>query len=189
MRKSISNQPSLVDVAARANVSAGTVSHVLNGNHKARIALATPRTSPAERPRSLATVPNVFARSLLGKKSKTLGIMTNNLDNPFFIGVARAAWKRAHEIGYEMLFDVQFTSQKLFRDRPRPRALPADGLLLWAETVQGHRVSAGPGSGWITDRLSGASCPTQTVTLLRSTSPQACVRSCIISCREAAGNL
>ncbi|MGI4790594.1 MAG: LacI family DNA-binding transcriptional regulator [Janthinobacterium lividum] len=135
MKKPLSNQPGLVDVAARAQVSAGTASHVLNGNHKARIAPAT-QERVRRAAQELGYRPNMFARSLLGKKSKTLGLMANNLDNPFFIGVARAAWQRAHEIGYEMLLDAQFSSLEMFRDRPRPRALPADGLLLWAETVQ-----------------------------------------------------
>jgi DNA-binding LacI/PurR family transcriptional regulator len=78
----------------------------------------------------------MFARSLLGKKTKTLGLMANNLDNPFFVSVARSAWQRAREIGYEMLLDAQFTSIDSFRDRPRPGQSPIDGLLLWAESVQ-----------------------------------------------------
>jgi len=134
MSKFSSNQPGLVDVAARAQVSAGTVSRVLNGVHKARIAPAT-QERVRRAAEELGYKPNLFARSLLGKKTKTLGLMVNNLDNPFFVHVARSAWQRAREIGYELLLDAQF-SQDSFRDRPRPGTSPIDGLLLWAETVQ-----------------------------------------------------
>ncbi len=135
MRKTISNQPVLADVAARARVSAGTASHVLNGNHKARIAPAT-----QERVRKAALElgyrPNTFARSLLGKKTKSLGLMAGNLENPFFVSVAREAWERAHEIGYQLMLDTQLSSSEVFRGAARPGPWPVDGLLLWAETVQ-----------------------------------------------------
>ncbi len=130
-----SGQVSLTSVALRARVSAGTASHVLNGNHKARIAPAT-QERVRRAAQELGYTPNKMARSLLGKKTKILGLMANNLDNPFFVGVARAAWQSAHEIGYEMLLDAQFNSQLSFRDRPRPGAWPVDGMLLWAEHVQ-----------------------------------------------------
>jgi DNA-binding LacI/PurR family transcriptional regulator len=135
MSKSTPNQPSLVDVAARARVSAGTVSHVLNGNHKARIAPAT-QERIRQAAQELGYRPNLFARSLLGKKTRTLGLMANSLDNPFFVNVAREAWQRARESGYELLLDAPFASQEEFRDKPRPGTWPVDGLLLWAETVQ-----------------------------------------------------
>ena len=93
---------SLVDVAARAGVSAGTVSHVLNGNAAARIAPAT-----QERIRQAAEEmgyrPNIFARSLLGKKTMTLGLMITGLENPFFVGIAKAMERAMGEAGYQML--------------------------------------------------------------------------------------
>ena len=135
MRKNPPHQPGLAEVAARAQVSAGTASHVLNGNHRARIAPAT-QERVRRAAQELGYRPNLFARSLLGKKTRTLGLMANNLDNPFFVSVARAAWQRAREIGYEMLLDAQFSSLESFRDDPRPGSWPVDGLLLWAETVQ-----------------------------------------------------
>ena len=135
MNKSTSNQISLTEVALRANVSPGTASHVLNGNHKARIAPAT-QERVRRAAQELGYRPNMLARSLLGKKTKILGLMANNLDNPFFVSVARAAWQRSREIGYEMLLDAQFSSLMTFRDRPRPGAWPVDGMLLWSENVQ-----------------------------------------------------
>lgn len=135
MNKPNPNPPVLTDVAARARVSAGTASHVLNGNHKARIAPAT-QERVRRAAQELGYRPNMAARSLLGKKTQTLGLMANNLDNPFFVSVARAAWQRAREIGYEVLLDAQFSSLELFRDSPRPGTWSVDGLLLWAETVQ-----------------------------------------------------
>lgn len=135
MKKSNPNIPSLVDVAARAQVSAGTASHVLNGNHKARIAPAT-QERVRQAAQELGYRPSMVARSLLGKQTKTLGLMANNLENPFFVNVARAAWQRAREIGYEILLDAPFSTLEAFRYSSRPGAWPVDGLLLWAESVQ-----------------------------------------------------
>ena len=129
------NMSSLSKVALRANVSTGTASHVLNGNHKARIAPAT-QERVRRAAQELGYRPNLIARSLLGKKTKILGLMANNLDNPFFVAVARAAWQCARETGYEMLLDAQFSTGTSFRDCPRPGSWPVDGALLWANDVQ-----------------------------------------------------
>ena len=136
------NLSSLSKVALLARVSTGTASHVLNGNHKARIAPAT-QERVRRAAEELGYRPNLLARSLLGKKTKILGLMANNLDNPFFVAVARAAWQRAREIGYEMLLDAQFSSGTAFRDSPRPGIWPVDGALLWANDVQDVGVLLG----------------------------------------------
>lgn len=127
--------PSLVDVAARAKVSAGTASHVLNRNHKARISPAT-QERVRQAAQELGYRPNSFARSLLGKKTKTLGLMCSTFENPFFVSVARVAWQRASKIGYQLLLDSQFVASGQFRDYARIGPWPVDGLLLWADTVQ-----------------------------------------------------
>jgi len=131
----MSNPPNLADVAARAKVSTGTASHVLNRNQKARIAVAT-RERVRIAAEELGYRPNTFAQSLLGKKTKTLGLMMSTFENPFFAGVARAAWQRASAMGYHVLIDAQLNSSHEFRDFKRLAPWPVDGILIWATTAQ-----------------------------------------------------
>lgn len=76
------------DIAARAKVSKSTVSRVLNSS-------AT--VSPAKKKavlhamKALGYQPNVFARSLAGGRSMTIGIVTQNIGSPFYDAIAQGA--------------------------------------------------------------------------------------------------
>jgi DNA-binding LacI/PurR family transcriptional regulator len=131
----MSNPPNLADVAALANVSTGTASHVLNKNQRARIAPAT-RERVRLAAETLGYRPNVFAQSLLRKKTKTLGLMMSTFENPFFAGVARAAYQRASAMGYHILVDAQLTAFNQVRDFRRMAPWPVDGILIWATMAQ-----------------------------------------------------
>jgi len=55
--------------------------------------------------------PNLHARSLARRRSRTIGVILSNLDNPFFLDVFRTIETLAHEKGYEVVvasthFDV-----------------------------------------------------------------------------------
>lgn len=95
-----SARPSLADVARRAGVSVGTVSHVLN--HPERVVAAT-------RERVLAAVeeleyrPNRLARSLAGGRSQTIGLALTDLGNSLFVDIARGAGRYAEEHGMQTL--------------------------------------------------------------------------------------
>jgi LacI family transcriptional regulator len=90
----------LEEVARRAGVSASTVSRVLNG-------ISVVKDSTRERVlRAVAEVnyhPNLHARTLAGGKSRTLGMIVSNMENPFFFDVYRALETAAHQGGYEVL--------------------------------------------------------------------------------------
>lgn len=91
---------SLEDVAKRAKVSTATVSRVLNGVDVVR---------PGTRARVMKAVtelkyhPNLHARSLAGGRSRTLGAIVSNLENPFFLDVYRSLETDCHDHGYEVL--------------------------------------------------------------------------------------
>jgi LacI family transcriptional regulator len=82
------------DVARLAGVSQPTVSLVLSGNPKARVAEAT-RERVRKAASELGYRPNVLARALVRRRSFALGIIVPDLANPFFadvvIGVERVA--------------------------------------------------------------------------------------------------
>src|SRR5215208_3497832 len=74
------------DVAARAGVSAMTVSRVIN--HPTRVAGAT-RQRVEQAIRELGFVPNALARQLLRGRTHTLGLLVSDIGNPFFTQIAR----------------------------------------------------------------------------------------------------
>jgi DNA-binding LacI/PurR family transcriptional regulator len=91
---------SLDEVARRAGVSTATVSRVLNNldvvksSTKARVQRAI---------KELNYHPNLHARTLAGGKSKTIGLIVSNLENPFFFDIYRALETEAHRHGYEVV--------------------------------------------------------------------------------------
>jgi LacI family transcriptional regulator len=91
---------SVKDVAARAGVSVGTVSNVLNRPTK-----VTPET--AERVNDaiveLGFVRNDAARQLRAGTSRCIGFVVLDVGNPFFTDLARAAEERAAQSGLVLL--------------------------------------------------------------------------------------
>lgn len=90
----------LEDVAQRAQVSIATVSRVLNNNGPVK---ASTRTRVLKAIKELRYHPNLYARTLAGGKSNTLGMIVSNLENPFFLDIFRALESSAHQHGYEVL--------------------------------------------------------------------------------------
>jgi LacI family transcriptional regulator len=85
------------DVAARAGVSAMTVSRVLN--QPARVAPAT-RERVEQAIRELGFVPNALARGLLRGRTHTVALLVSDIGNPFFTQIVRGAEDVAQRNGY-----------------------------------------------------------------------------------------
>lgn len=90
----------LDDVAKRARVSTATVSRVLNNVGLVRNAT---RERVLRAVADLKYIPNLNARTLAGGRSRTLGMIVSNLDNPFFLDVFRSLDAEAHRHGYDVL--------------------------------------------------------------------------------------
>lgn len=90
----------LADVAKRAKVSTATVSRVLN---EVGAVKNSTRTRVLKAVEELKYYPNIHARTLAGGKSRTLGMIVSNLENPFFLDIFRALESDAHANGYEVL--------------------------------------------------------------------------------------
>src|SRR6266550_783449 len=90
----------LRDVAGAAGVSIATVSRILTG--------ARP-SAPATRERVLAAAaeldyrPSGPARALKLRRSRTLGLLVTDIENPFFPEIVRAVEDAAHERGFAVL--------------------------------------------------------------------------------------
>ena len=126
---------SIRDVAEKAGVSIGTVSHVLNGNGQARISVAT-----QERVRGIAIAlgyrPNRLARSLWRGKTDTIGLLVSGLQNPFFVEVLEAAQRLAIEAGYQVLVDSGPSVKGTYNAHPRISDWPVDAALAWTNPDQ-----------------------------------------------------
>ena len=96
----MSESASVVDVAARAGVSVGTVSNVLNRPE---------RVSPSTRDRvlraieELGFVRNEAARQLRAGRSRTIGLVVLDVSNPFFTDLAAGAESVAVSLGLSVV--------------------------------------------------------------------------------------
>ncbi|CEP68300.1 Transcription regulator HTH, LacI [Moorella glycerini] len=92
-------EPTIKDVAKRARVSISTVSRVLSGN--GRVTEET-RQRVLRAVESLNYQPNLLAQSLKKRRSHTLGLVVQNIANPFFPDIVRGVEEKAQEYGYDV---------------------------------------------------------------------------------------
>jgi LacI family transcriptional regulator len=106
----------IYDVAKEANVSAMTVSRVIN--NKGRISEAT-RDRVCKIMDELGYVPNTVARSLVLQKTKMLSLLITDTTNPFYTTITRGAEDAAMHFGYKLLFgnsDENINKEKDYLD-------------------------------------------------------------------------
>src|ERR1700760_3087075 len=92
--------PNMKQIARMANVSIGTVSHVLNNPARAREPL--PR-GVMEAVEALASQPSQLARGLRRDKTDMIGMIIPDVTNPFFPAVVRGAEDVAFSRGYRLI--------------------------------------------------------------------------------------
>jgi DNA-binding LacI/PurR family transcriptional regulator len=92
--------PNMKDIAQMADVSLGTVSHVLNGSARVREPL---RVRVLEAVTALGYQPSQLARGLRRDKTNMIGMIIPDLTNPFFPAVVRGAEDVAFSNGYRLV--------------------------------------------------------------------------------------
>jgi DNA-binding LacI/PurR family transcriptional regulator len=101
----------LLEVARRAKVSTATVSRVLNN---ASLVKNTTRARVMKAVEELRYHPNLHARSLAGGKSRSIGVIVSNIENPFFLDIYKAVETGAHAQGYEVIMaNTDYRSEQL----------------------------------------------------------------------------
>jgi Transcriptional regulators len=91
----------IYDIAEKANVSAMTVSRVINNT--GRISEKT-RAKVKKVMEELNYVPNQMARSLVLQQTRSLFLLITDITNPFYTTLSRGAEDAATKNGYRLLF-------------------------------------------------------------------------------------
>ncbi len=101
----------LHEVARRARVSTATVSRVLNNTASVK---SSTRARVLRAIADLKYSPNLHARSLAGARSRSIGVIVSNIENPFFLDVYKAVETSAHGAGYEVIMaNTDYRSERL----------------------------------------------------------------------------
>jgi DNA-binding LacI/PurR family transcriptional regulator len=101
----------LQEVARRARVSTATVSRVLNNGASVK---SSTRTRVLRVIEELKYSPNINAQSLAGGRSRSIGVIVSNIENPFFLDVYKTVEAGAHAAGYELVMaNTGYSAERL----------------------------------------------------------------------------
>jgi LacI family transcriptional regulator len=95
---------SIKDIAKKANVSITTVSFILNGKAE-KMRISQDMIIKVEKIiKDLGFRPNQVARSLRTGNTKTIGLIVEDISNPFFASIARLIEDKAYRHGYKIIY-------------------------------------------------------------------------------------
>jgi len=90
------------EIAKEAGVSIATVSMILN-NKDEKISKTT-RARVLDIAKQMNYIPNIMARSLVTRQTKTIGLIIPDIANPFFPEIARGAEDKASQCKYSVIY-------------------------------------------------------------------------------------
>lgn len=95
---------SISDIARSLNISVTTVSFILNGRAEEKRISEELVQRVQKHIAEVGYKPNSLARSLRTGKSNTIGLMVEDISNPFFANIARMIEDNAYKNGYKILY-------------------------------------------------------------------------------------
>lgn len=103
----------ILDVAARAQVSKATVSRVLNNNPQVKEEI---RERVLQAIQELNFRPNAIARNLASSTSNMIGLIVPDMTNPYFPVLARGIEDAAHRLGYSLFISNTDNEPRIERE-------------------------------------------------------------------------
>ena len=95
---------SIIDIAKQLNLSQSTVSFILNGKSKERRISEKTTEKVLKFIEEVGYKPNLLARSFRTGKTNTIGLMVEDIANPFFARLAGLIEENAYKNGYKILY-------------------------------------------------------------------------------------
>ncbi len=95
---------SIKDIATKLNISKTTVSFILNGKAKEKRISDSLVEKVLRLVEEVGYQPNQMAQSLRTGKTKILGLMVEDISNPFFSSVAKHIETEAYQHGYKIIY-------------------------------------------------------------------------------------
>ena len=104
-----STKPTIKDVATKAGVSVSTVSKVLSGKYPVSDKI---KRKVLKAIKELNYSPNLIARSLVLKKTHTIGVVLPDMHGEFFSEIIKGIDKKARDYGYHVLLTSSHSNLK-----------------------------------------------------------------------------
>lgn len=115
---------SIHDIAKALNISSTTVSFVINGKAAEKRISSEMEKKILHYVQKVGYQPNMTAKSLRTGKSKIIGLMVENISDPFFSSIARIIEEKTYKLGYKIFHsstenDTEKSKDliKVFRER------------------------------------------------------------------------
>jgi DNA-binding LacI/PurR family transcriptional regulator len=127
------------DVAKASGVSTATVSNVLNktgkvGRHTKDLVLSTVKR--------LGYLPNIHARRLASRDTRTLGIIVSDIENPFFPEIIKTFLSRTRQLGYEaILSDTNYDPHRTQEAASRMIAHNVSGVAIMTSEISARLIN------------------------------------------------
>jgi len=127
------------EVADAAGVSTATVSNVLNkrgkvGRKTKHLVLSTVKR--------LGYLPNIHARRLASRDTRTLGIIVSDIENPFFPEIIKSFLSRTRQLGYEaILSDTNYDPRRTQEAATRMMAHNVSGVAIMTSEISARLIN------------------------------------------------
>lgn len=98
------NKVSINDIASKLNISKTTVSFILNGKAKEKRISDNLVAKVLKEVEELGYQPNQFAKGLRTGRTNIIGLMVEDISNPFFASIAKKIEEKAYKNHYKIVY-------------------------------------------------------------------------------------